>query len=72
MHTETFEMWPDSSSLVTSLFEENNGKTQVTMIMEFGDQETRDMAFRTGMTDGMETSFARLDGILPEYQLVQA
>jgi uncharacterized protein YndB with AHSA1/START domain len=44
--------------------EEEDGVTLLTLLIEYPDSETRDMVLATGMTDGMETSYARLEGVL--------
>lgn len=44
--------------------EEEDGATLITLLIEYPDKETRDMVLATGMTDGMETSYARLEGVL--------
>ncbi len=46
-----------------NLYEEN-GATLITLLIEYPDKETRDMVLATGMTDGMEASYARLEGVL--------
>lgn len=43
-----------------SLYEED-GATLITVLIEYPDKETRDMVLATGMTEGMETSYARLE-----------
>jgi len=43
---------------------EEDGATLITLIVEYPDAQTRDTVLATGMTDGMETSYARLDGML--------
>jgi uncharacterized protein YndB with AHSA1/START domain len=43
-----------------SLYEED-GATLITLLIEYPDKETRDMVLATGMTDGMEASYARLE-----------
>lgn len=43
-----------------NLYEED-GATLVTVLIEYPDKETRDMILATGMADGMESSFARLE-----------
>jgi uncharacterized protein YndB with AHSA1/START domain len=45
-----------------SLYEED-GATLITLVIEYPDSQTRDMVLATGMTDGMETSYQRLEGI---------
>lgn len=42
-------------------FYEEDGATLVTVLMEFPDKETRDQILATGMADGMEASYARLE-----------
>lgn len=44
--------------------EEEDGATLITLLIEYPDKETRDMVLATGMTDGMEASYARLEGVL--------
>ncbi len=44
--------------------EEEDGATLITLLIEYPDKATRDMVLATGMTDGMETSYARLEGVL--------
>jgi uncharacterized protein YndB with AHSA1/START domain len=45
-----------------TLYEED-GVTLITLLIEYPDSQTRDMVLATGMTDGMETSYQRLEGI---------
>ncbi len=53
-------------SIVTVTFEGALGVTNVTTTIKFGSQADRDAAFSTGMTDGMEISYKRLDEVLAE------
>lgn len=46
-----------------NLYEED-GATLVTLLIEYPDMQTRDMVLATGMTDGMEASYARLERTL--------
>lgn len=43
---------------------EEDGATLLTLLIEYPSLELRDMILATGMTDGMETSYARLEGVL--------
>lgn len=43
-----------------NLYEED-GATLITLYIEYPDKDTRDMILATGMADGMETSYARLE-----------
>lgn len=42
-------------------FDEADGVTLMTLYITYPDSDTRDMILATGMTDGMEASFARLE-----------
>ncbi|MFC9936135.1 SRPBCC domain-containing protein [Glutamicibacter sp. NPDC127525] len=42
----------------------NQGGTLLTILITYPDAQTRDMVLSTGMTDGMEASYARLESIL--------
>ncbi len=43
---------------------EEDGATLLTLLIEYPDKETRDMILATGMTDGMESSYARLEAVV--------
>lgn len=45
-------------------FYEEDGATLVTLLIEYPDAETRDAVLATGMVDGMEQSFARLERVV--------
>lgn len=64
-HTEAMEGTP-WESLVTSTYEEKDGITTLTVLMDFGTEELRDQAVATGMTDGMASSYDRLEQNLAE------
>ncbi len=59
---------PDSTgsepSVITVTFQETEGITSVTTTIKFASKADRDAALATGMTDGMEFSYAQLDGVL--------
>ena len=44
--------------------EEEDGATLITLLIEYPDMQTRDIVLATGMTDGMEAGYARLEGVL--------
>jgi uncharacterized protein YndB with AHSA1/START domain len=52
------------STLNDLSLEEEDGATLITLLIEYPDKETRDMVLATGMTEGMEASYARLEGVL--------
>lgn len=53
-------------ALITTEFTERDGITTVVTLMNFGTKESRDAALATGMTDGMETSYQLLDGVVSD------
>ncbi|MFJ4165456.1 SRPBCC domain-containing protein [Microbacterium sp. NPDC089698] len=46
-----------------NLYEED-GATLITLLIEYPDLETRDMILATGMADGMEASYARMEDLV--------
>lgn len=50
-----------SGTLNDMSLDEEDGVTLLTLLIEYPDKETRDMVLATGMTDGMEASYARLE-----------
>jgi uncharacterized protein YndB with AHSA1/START domain len=42
----------------------SHGGTLLSLVMTFPSAEVRDTVLDTGMVDGMETSYARLEGVL--------
>ena len=61
VHTEFFE---ECESLVTSSLTSKGETTTLTMTMRFESAEARDQALESGMTDGVATSYNRLEEIL--------
>ena len=62
--TERFEGAMDQGEAVnTAEFTERAGKTTVTLTMRFPSQEVRDGAIQSGMNEGIELGYARLDRI---------
>ncbi|HZQ92226.1 MAG TPA: SRPBCC family protein [Terriglobales bacterium] len=67
VHTEKFDQpWYPGEAVVTTLFEEQGGKTTMTMVMWLESKEGRDGVLKSGMETGMETSYQRLDAIVAE------
>lgn len=58
--TERMQGMPTETLNDLNLYEED-GATLVTVLIEYPDKDTRDMILATGMADGMEASFARLE-----------
>lgn len=52
------------STLNDLSLDEEDGATLVTLLVEYPDKNTRDTVLATGMTDGMEASYVRLDELV--------
>ena len=68
VHAETFDpgdvgsaMPSDEPAIVTNEFNEAHGVTTLIVTMLFASKEARDGAVSTGMTNGMEIGYQRLD-----------
>jgi uncharacterized protein YndB with AHSA1/START domain len=51
----------DKPAIIRTSFSEKNGVTTLVTLMDFGTKAGRDAAVSTGMTDGMEMGYERLD-----------
>jgi uncharacterized protein YndB with AHSA1/START domain len=58
--------WTGGETLAHQVFTEKSGKTTLVMTVLYASKEARDGAAATGMTDGMEMGYARLDEVLAE------
>ncbi len=56
--------WPETINSVT--LTESGGFTTIALTITYPSREARDAALKTGMTEGMNPSFARLDRLLRE------
>lgn len=73
VHAEYFDpgdvggsMPVNNPAIITTSFTEKNGITTLVTVMDFGTKELRDAAVSTGMTDGMEQGYQRLDKMFAE------
>jgi uncharacterized protein YndB with AHSA1/START domain len=66
--TEIFEDFPDSVSVVTSELTEERGKTRMTVTVDYGSKEVRDMVMASGMASGAGISYDRLEDLLGTLQ----
>jgi uncharacterized protein YndB with AHSA1/START domain len=55
-----------NGALITVELTEKGGITTLVTLMDFGTKQARDAALSTGMTDGMESSYQLLDGVLSQ------
>ncbi len=54
--------WPETVNTV--VFTEADGHTTITLTVRYPSQAARDAALQTGMKEGMDQGFARLDALL--------
>ena len=54
----------DGSVNTLRFSDDGDGKTTLTLLIQYNSKEARDAAVSTGMTDGMETSYQSLDALL--------
>ncbi|MEP6688100.1 MAG: SRPBCC family protein [Gemmatimonadales bacterium] len=54
--------WPETVN--TTVLTEAGGQTTITMTIRYPSQEARDAALRSGMKEGMDQSFAKLNRLL--------
>lgn len=72
VHTQAFDpgnmgiSMGGEPAIITVTFDEIDGITNVATTIKYASQADRDAALATGMTDGMETSYSRLDEVLAE------
>ena len=67
VHKEVFdEDWTGGETVVTTLLSEVGGKTKMEMTIVYSSAEARDGALKSGMADGMEAGYARLDRIFQD------
>ncbi|MEM7168405.1 MAG: SRPBCC family protein [Planctomycetota bacterium] len=67
VQTELFDGWPEGVSTVTCQFAETDGRTTVTVDIEYLNQEARDVAMQPGFKEGYEASYITLDKLLPKF-----
>lgn len=65
VHREQFDdPWYEGEAIVTTLLEEKNGRTTMTMTMALPTREARDGVLKSGMEKGVSRSFERMAEIL--------
>jgi len=62
--TEIFEQFPDTESVVTAVFTEENGKTRLAVTVLYPSLEVRDIVLKTGMERGAAISYDRLEEVV--------
>jgi uncharacterized protein YndB with AHSA1/START domain len=64
--TEIFADFPDTVSIVTSVLTDEGTKTRMTVTVDYGTQEVRDLVLGTGMAGGAAKSYDQLDELVRE------
>jgi uncharacterized protein YndB with AHSA1/START domain len=66
--TEIFEEFPDTVSVVTTVFTDEGDKTRMTATVSYPSLEVRDMVLATGMARGAALSYDQLENLVTELQ----
>jgi uncharacterized protein YndB with AHSA1/START domain len=66
--TEIFEQFPDTESIVTAVFTEENGKTRLTVTALYPSLDVRDTVIKSGMARGAAISYDRLEDVVAALQ----
>ena len=60
------EDWTGGETIVSTEIVEKNGKSTITTTVRYSSREARDAALQTGMAQGMEAGYERLDDLVQE------
>lgn len=66
--TEFFADYPDTGSVVTTVFTQEGSKTRITVTTRYPSLEVRDMVLGTGMAHGAAASYDQLEKVVQELQ----
>ena len=66
--TEIFEQFPDTVSVVTTEFTDEDGKTRMTATVRYPSLDVRNMVLESGMSRGAGISYDRLDDLVAALQ----
>jgi uncharacterized protein YndB with AHSA1/START domain len=61
--TEVFEMVPDDYAVDTATFEETDGRTRLSVLVEHTNREARDMHIASGMEVGLQEAMDHLERV---------
>ena len=65
VNTQLFDQdWTGGETIGTMTFTEKNGRTKMHQVILYSSKEARDGALQTGMTEGMQAGYERLDALL--------
>jgi uncharacterized protein YndB with AHSA1/START domain len=63
VQTEIYDPFPDAAAVDTLEFEDIDGRTRVTMLVQHQRKEHRDMHVESGMEDGLQDALDLLEGV---------
>jgi uncharacterized protein YndB with AHSA1/START domain len=66
--TEIFDPYPDTESVITTVFTHEGEKTRITVTCLYPSKEVRDIVIGTGMERGAATSYDRLEDLVGALQ----
>jgi hypothetical protein len=66
--TEIFEEFPDTVSVVTTEYTEEDGKTRLTATVRYPSPQVREMVMKSGMAKGAGISYDRLEELVAGMQ----
>jgi len=66
VHTEHFNGMPEGALVTTTLADNGDSTTTMTVTMAFSSQEIRDQVIKTGMETGAAESYDNLDNLVRE------
>lgn len=72
VYTELYDGWPEGVTTVTATFGQDGSTTTITVLTEYLDQATRDLAMQPGFEEGFAASYDNLDPILATLILDEA
>lgn len=65
VNTQLFDQdWTGGETVGTMTLAESNGRTTLRNVVVYASKEARDGALATGMTDGMQSGYQKLDALL--------
>lgn len=64
VNTEIYEGAPDNLSVITTTFTEEDGRTTLTQLCDYGTREVRDAVIDSGMEGGMQSSYDAMDEVV--------
>jgi len=61
--TDVFEGMPDAAAVTTATFDDKDGRTLLSLLVQHSSQENRDAHINSGMEGGMQESMTKLEQV---------